>query len=107
MDNKRLDDIHSKLDKLDSRLDNIDKTLVAQQKDLEHHVKRTDLAEKRIEQVERNNSKGIEDIQKRLAPFEKVKLQIEGALKLIGIICVCIGGLVGVVEGVRFLLSLF
>lgn len=45
----RLDKIENKIDKLDERLDRIDVTLAKQHESLDHHIKRTALAEENIE----------------------------------------------------------
>lgn len=48
--------ILEKLEKMDSRLDNIDITLAKQAKDLEYHIKRTDLLEDKLIPVEKHVS---------------------------------------------------
>lgn len=50
MDN-RLEKIETKIDKLDERLDKIDITLTKQHGSLDHHIKRTALAEENIEML--------------------------------------------------------
>lgn len=73
--------ILNKLDEMDKRLDSIDRTLAAQHVEIQNHIKRTDIAESR-----QNN-------------FEKIMIdvvlahinQVNGALKLIGIISTIVG----------------
>lgn len=44
--------IISKLDKLDDRLDCVDKTLIKQESNLDEHMRRTDLLEKKVDPIE-------------------------------------------------------
>lgn len=52
--------IEDKADKLDGRLDNVDITLAKQAKDLEHHVKRTDILEDHVLELSKKESENTE-----------------------------------------------
>jgi len=67
--------IDQKIDGLDSRLDLVDRTLVKQEANLGEHMRRTELAEK-----------AIENVRVDLEPLKKHKAFIEGVLKAIGLI---------------------
>lgn len=80
--------ILNKLDEMDKRLDSIDQTLAAQHVEIRNHIKRTDIAEDR-----QNN-------------FEKIMIdvvlkhinQVNGALKLIGIVATIVGVVGGIAK---------
>ena len=81
MDKKDFDKLYNKVEDIDSRLDTVDKTLIAQHATLEHHIERTEIAEKRLGH--------IEDVL-----YDKVLKhinQVDGALKLLGIISIVLG----------------
>lgn len=56
----KLDRIEIKIDKLDSRMDTIDITLANQAKDLEYHIKRSDMLEDMYVKVEEANKANTE-----------------------------------------------
>jgi hypothetical protein len=72
---KVLDDMGEVKDRLHS----IDKTLIKQNIDLELHIKRTDIAEKKLEILE-------QDIKPSLEAFQYVKKSIKLTLKIISIL---------------------
>lgn len=71
--NKMLERILDKVDSLDNHLDNINQTLVKQEEQLAYHIHRTNLLEKKIE------------------PIDAHVKQVNGGLKLLGIISVVVG----------------
>ena len=83
----KLNSIDRKLGKLDNRVDEIDKTLVQQHESLKMHIYRTDLAEKRIEQIDA----GLEPVKAHVA-------RMDGALKFVGILGVILGIISGVLR---------
>lgn len=82
---KKLNQIENKIDKLDERLDKIDVTLAAQHESLKYHIKRTDLIESSLE------------------PINTHVKNVQGALKLIGLVAV----LAGIIEGLFVVLEYF
>lgn len=70
-----MEEISKKLDKMDERLDNIQTLQAVHTEQLKEHMRRSDLLEKRIEQVDQE-----------LKPVEKHVAMVNGALKLVGII---------------------
>lgn len=70
-----LDKIEIKIDKLDSRVDNVDVTLAKQAVQLEHHIKRTELAEENITLVRGD-----------IKPLQKHVDQVHTVLKIIGLL---------------------
>ena len=67
-DKKKFDKIEEKLDKISEHLSDIDKTLVRNTSSLDEHIRRTNLLEE------------------KMLPVEKHVTQVNGALKLIGVI---------------------
>lgn len=84
---RALDKFESKLDSLDSRLDAVDKTLVKQEANLGEHMRRTDLAESRMDIIQA-------DIQ----PIKKHVAMMEGALKGIGVLATIVGIIAGIIK---------
>lgn len=74
-----------KLDKVDSRLNDIDKTLVRNTVSLEEHMKRSDNLEKMITKVESD-----------MLPLQKHVSYMHGAFKLVGVLSLVVGLLVGI-----------
>lgn len=79
---EKLDKIVEKLEQIDSRIDSVDVTLVRQAGQLEHHIYRTDLAEKHLKTLE-----------KQIKPIQKHVDQVSGILKFFGALAV-LGGIV-------------
>ena len=77
---QQIDRLENKVDKLDNRLDSIDKTLVKQEGNLDIHMYRTKIAEKRLEHIENN-----------LEPIKAHVSRMDGALKLLGIVSTIAG----------------
>jgi archaellum component FlaC len=82
---EKLDQLAEKLEQIDSRINSIDTTLVKQAGQLEHHIYRTDLAERHLRTLERE-----------LKPVKKHVEQVSGVLKFFGGIAV-LGGIVKVI----------
>lgn len=61
-----------KLEKLDSRLDSIDVTLAKQAKDLEYHIKRTDLLEQDMSATADSITRSMEPVLKHINRVESV-----------------------------------
>ncbi len=72
MDDKRLERIEAKLDDLSDHLSNIDVTLAGQHVSLIEHIKRSDLLEE------------------KMIPVERHVAMVNGALKLLGVIALCL-----------------
>jgi archaellum component FlaC len=98
-----LERLDHKVEKLDRRLDNVDKTLIKQEGNLEKHILRTDLAERNIEMVRTE----VRKVESDLAPVKKHVVQVEGALKLLGLVLGAGMTLVGAISSVIKLLSYF
>ena len=81
----KFDKIDSKLDKIGDRLGSIDSTLAAQHESLKEHMRRTSLLE--------------EDVK----PIKNHVAMIQGALKLIGLLCVVAAAVESVVYVLNFL----
>jgi hypothetical protein len=71
--------IETKIDKLDERLDKMANVQVEQAKDLEYHIKRTDLLEERVD------------------PLFETQTQIIGILKFLGVVAL-VAGLIEVIS---------
>lgn len=84
MNNQQL---NSLLTQVFDKLHAIDKTLVKQEENLKIHIYRTELAEKRLEIIEND-----------LSPVKKHVNMLEGGLKLLGIISLLIGIILGVIK---------
>lgn len=80
--------IYDKLDDMDKRLDSIDRTLAAQHVEIQNHIKRTDIAEQRQNNFEKLM---IEVVLKHIN-------QVNGALKLIGILATIVGIFAGIAK---------
>ena len=79
-----MEEISKKLDKLDERLDTIQTMQAVHTEQLKEHMRRSDLLEKRIEQVDQE-----------LKPVEKHVAMVNGALKLIGVLGTIVAILLG------------
>lgn len=77
---KRFDKLEEKLDKISEDLADIKITQVEQAKDLKYHIKRTD------------------QIENKLMPLVVVKHKLDGAFKVIGIICSIAAFILGVLK---------
>lgn len=73
MDNNRLERVEEKLDKVVEHISSIDVTLAKQHISLKDHIRRTELLEQQVE------------------PIKKHVNMVQGALKLIGLVSVCLG----------------
>lgn len=71
-----------KLEKLDSRIDGIDITLTRQNASLEHHIYRTELAEK-----------SIEDNERRINVLEKLSVKFLAITSFLGVLFTLVLGL--------------
>ena len=69
-----------KLESLDARLDRVDVTLALQETNLDHHIKRTDIAEKRLEHL-----------QEQLEPIKAHVQGLKGIGKAVAILCTILG----------------
>lgn len=87
MTKEELMQIIKKLDKIDDRLGSIDKTLVKQEGNLELHMMRTTMSEKRLEVME-----------EALKPVTKHVTQLTGVLKFVGAISLCVGTIAGIMK---------
>jgi tetrahydromethanopterin S-methyltransferase subunit G len=76
--------IHTKLDRLDDRIDRVDVILTKQAGDIEHHIRRTDALEERVEQVA-----------DELRPVEDHVAMLRGVGKFLGIVATVTGILGG------------
>lgn len=85
MDDRRLERIEKKIDDLTDHLSNIDTTLALQHESLKHHIKRTNLLEKKIEPIESH-----------------VKL-LQGLFKIVSAISVMTGAILGVLKLVKMI----
>ncbi len=70
-----MSEINDKLDKLDSRLDQIQVLQAVHTEQLKEHMRRSDLLERRIEQVDQE-----------LKPVEQHVAVVNGIMKLVGIL---------------------
>lgn len=88
MDNKetnsKIDKVELKLDKLDEKFDVMGATLIRQEESLRYHIRRTDLAESRMEVVE-----------------TKVD-QAAGVVKAISLLSALIGLIVVVIKAISY-----
>lgn len=75
--NEKIDKLTEKVDKLDEKTDNHDKVLTRNTDSLEHHIKRTDLSEKRIETLEKDS------------------IEAKTAFKTVAVIASLLGGIIG------------
>lgn len=85
--------VRAKVENSDARLDSIDVTLVKQNATLEEHVRRSDLLERKTDQL-------AEDMK----PLEKHVTMVNGGLKLLGIIGTIVAIIVGIFELVKAVL---
>jgi uncharacterized coiled-coil protein SlyX len=83
-EDKRLDRIEMKLDKLDGTLDTIKTTLIRNTDSLEYHIKRTNLLEESLKEVD-------EDLKPIKVHVAQVSIGIKVILTLITITGVIVG----------------
>ena len=81
-----MDRLLEKLDKIEEKIANIDVTLAKQHVSLDTHIKRTDLLEKLVNEIRKEE----------IAPISKHVARVEGALKFVGFLSVLIGIAAGV-----------
>lgn len=84
--------IEGKLDKVDERLSSIDVTLVKQNAELEHHIYRTDLAEKRLD-----------ILQSQIEPLSTFKNRLDGAFRVIGMVGTGVGIVIGLIKSLEII----
>ena len=82
-----MDKLEGKIDQIRESIHSIDKTLIRQEEQLAHHIKRTELAEKNIEML-----------QKQVEPISKHVARTEGALKMLGVVSLVLGIIYGFVR---------
>lgn len=82
-----MDKLEGKIDQIRESIHSIDKTLIRQEEQLAHHIKRTELAEKSIEML-----------QKQVEPISKHVARTEGALKMLGVVSLVLGIIYGFVR---------
>lgn len=80
MKDDKLEKIENKIDILDTRLDRIDVTLAKQHLSLEHHIKRTELAEENL---------GL--LKKELKPLAEHVITINNIAKIISVLAAIAG----------------
>jgi hypothetical protein len=94
---KRLSTIEKLLEKLsddaNSKLHDIDKTLVKQEENLKEHMRRTELAEKRLDAIEQD-----------LRPVKKHIARLDGVAKFLGFIALIVGIFAGVAKFLSFVI---
>lgn len=100
-----LERIESKVDKIDekqdaqtSELNQIKVVQASQAVVLEHHVKRTDLAEEHISLLNKKQDNEIKALQNELRPIQRERAMVKGAMKLGGAAIAAIGVLFGFVK---------
>jgi chromosome segregation ATPase len=91
-----MQNLSEKLDKLDERLDSVDKTLIKQEANLAEHIRRTEIAEM-----------NISDIQDQFKPVQRHINMVEGSIKFIGLISLAVGIAVGVLQVLKIITELF
>lgn len=84
---EKLEKLDNKLDKTNERLNDIDKTLVKQEASLSEHIRRTEI-----------NEEAIGLVRDEMKPVKKHIYMMEGALKLLGVLSLLVGLLVGVLK---------
>ena len=87
-----MSNIDDKLEEIKTHLSNIDITLVRNTVSLETHVKRTEMAEDRITQVEKD-----------IKPLQKHMSEINGVLRFLGLIGIIIGAAAGLATILHYL----
>lgn len=80
-----------KLDQISTRLDNVDVTLIKQAGQLEHHIYRTELLEKRTDLIN-----------EELKPIIKKDAMVMGGFKVIGLIFSVISFIYTVIKIIKF-----
>lgn len=88
-----LSKLESKIDHLDGRLDSVEKVLVKQEANIEHHVKRTDLAEENMKLF-----------RQEMVPVKRHVDYMNGALKLIGVVGTLVALVAAAIQIVKFFL---
>lgn len=80
-----------KLDKIEERLSSIDVTLTKQASQLEHHIYRTDLAEKHLSMLEQE-----------LKPVKRHVAMIDGILKGLGVLSTIVAIAAGIAKVLEY-----
>lgn len=91
MDEHLVTRLESKIDSIQERIASVDVTLAVQAEQLSGHIRRTEIAEKRLDSIDN-----------QLEPIQKHVNHVEGALKFVGIISLVLG----IVAGVMSLINL-
>lgn len=82
-----LSKIEQTLEKIDGRIDNIDKTQAVHNQQLSYHIKRTNILEKQVNDL------------------NKHKTKIDLIIKMVGWLVTGSATLLGSIEGIKFLIS--
>jgi len=94
---KRLTRIEKLIEQLSKdtteKLHHIDKTLVKQEENLKEHMRRTELAEKRLDSIETD-----------LKPIKKHIVRLDGVVKFLGFIALIVGIGAGIAKIVSFVI---
>jgi len=69
-----------KLDQIHEQITLVNVTLAVQAEQLTNHIRRTEIAEKRLDEIE-----------SEVKPIQKHVLHVEGAIKLLGIVATLLG----------------
>jgi hypothetical protein len=85
-----------KIDKIDERLDSIDKTLIKQEENLKLHMYRTELAENNLKLLKQHIDNETAKITDRIQPIQVHVVQVQGIIKLIGILATVIAIVAGI-----------
>lgn len=84
--------LYEKIDKnhesVDKRLDSIEKVIIVQEQNLQTHMKRSDMLETMYIELKENEIK----------PLTKHVNQVEGGLKLLGVISLLLGIVAGIIK---------
>lgn len=99
---QKLDKIVEKIEEFakdtDRRLDNLEKVAIANDLHLQEHMKRSDALEMLIKLEEENRKKELEAIHKNQQKTVRHVSMVEGAFKLLGVLSILIGIVVGLVK---------
>ena len=88
----KFEDRFSQQDKdVDNRLDNIEKVLIAQEMNLQEHMKRSDHLEDLVEEMQKKNDAAV-------APLKKHINMVEGVFKFIGLMGILVSILGGLAK---------
>lgn len=97
--------IFNKLDMIDGRLNEMSGTLIKQEANLSTHIKRTDMLEKRVEQVQEHFDERIDGEVERINSMENVVVSAKGFISISIKILLVTSTIVGILLGLIKLLS--